>query len=356
MANGYFERGEVYWIRMDSGFGYEQGVGRPGVILSCNEQNNASGTVTIAFTSKQRQNSWEAEIEATGCVAYVKVSQIVTVDKTRLGKCIGVLNRSEMNEVDKLLEYYFDLGYVDDTAVKEKETEISVRDIQIKELREEIAKLKAEVAAHADDEMAVKVEIAMWQRLYEKALDQLCSMKLTGDVIRRAEKKAPVVEVAPKETVKVEPVVEDEPKLVDINTAKFDELKKCGLSSNVVLSVINGRPYKSVTDLKKVPGFTSTMYGIMSKKLCCVMQPKPKKVTSALVEPDPGYETETAKVNINTAKAKEIMEVLGCGNNAAYAITSYRNQNGLFTRVEELLSVRYWTESLLKKHRSKLEV
>lgn len=356
MANGYFERGEVYWVRMDSGFGFEQGVGRPGVILSCDTQNNATETVTIAFCSKQPQKSWGVEIEATGCTSYVIGNQIATVDKSRLGKCIGVLNKAEMGEVEKLLEDYFDLGYVDDTAVKEKETEIAARDTQIKELKEEITKLKSEIAARDDAETAEKVEIAMWQRLYEKALDQVCSMKLTGDITRRVERKAPVVVGAPKEPGT--PVVEDEPKLVDINTAKFDELKRLGMSNNIALAVIDKRPYKSVEDLKKVPGFTSIMYGIMSKKVCCVVQPK--KIVSALVEPDAGHEAEepaSEKVNVNTVKtASEIKRRTGMDMKAACEIINHRKSVGRYEKIEDLLALKKFGETSMKRYGHLLEV
>lgn len=351
MANGYFERGEIYWVSLGNGLS-EISVTRPAVIVS-SEKVNRKGQVAVVFmTTKEKANDWDVFTDVTGKDSWIKCDNITTVSTSYLGKCIGVLNSAEMRSVEDSLEKVFDLGYVDDMAVKEKEAEIAARDIQIKELKEEVAKLQAEIAARADDDMARKVETEMWQRLYEKALDQVCSMKLTGDVTRRVE-KSPVVNLPP---VKRDEPVEDEPKQVDINTAKFNELRACGFSNNIALAVINNRPFESVEDLKNLPGVNVAMYGIISKKVCCVAQPKPKKIT---VEPDAGCVAEapsTEKVNINTATGKEIMATLGVGNNAAYAVTSHRKKNGLFTRVEELSGVRYWSEGMLAKHRDKLEV
>lgn len=435
MANGYFERGEMYDILFGDALAGEMAAHRPGVIVSSDEGNRTSPSVLMVYTTTTTANkriSVNHPFQMNGWDNYALCSQIVTVNKNRLKKFYGKLSDSDMRAIDGCLEEALDLGYIDDTAVKEKEAEIAVRDVQIKELKAEIAKLQAEIDKRADDDMAVKVEIAMWQRLYEKALDQVCSMKLTGDITRRAE-RAPVAPVKPAPIVEPknpEPPVEDEPKLVDINTAKFDELRKCGFSSNIAVTIINRRPYSSVEDLKNVPGINSMMYGILSKKVCCVAQPKPKRIVSALVEPDQGYEVEkvnintatakeiteklgfgsqyyghkivkyrnengsyvdleelrdvkdlpknfldryrdhitigedepsqkqtsAGKVNVNTAKAAEIKELLGCSLNAAYAITAYRRTNGSISRLEEIASLQYWSESMLAKYRDKLEV
>lgn len=354
MANGYFERGEMYDILFGEALPGEMAAHRPGIIVSSEEGNRASPTVLMVYTTTTTTAGKDISVNhpfvMNGWKNYALCNQIATVNKNRLKNFYGRLSDSDMNAIDGCLEIALDLGYIDDTAVKEKETEIAARDIQIKELREEIAKLKAEIAAHDDNEMAVKVEIAMWQRLYEKALDQLCSMKLTGDITRRAEK---ALVAAPKVEAPA-PVVEDEPKLIDINTAKFDELKKCGLSNNIAVSVIARRPYKSVEELKKVPGITGVIYGILSKKVCCT---KVAPVVSAApvvkpAEPDPGFE----RININTARAVEIAETLRISKNAAYAATAYRKKNGPFKSLDELADLPYWSEGIVEKHRDMMEV
>lgn len=348
MANGYFERGEVYWVRLDSGIGAEKGFGRPGVIVSADFLNNSSDLVSVAMTTTKNNGNymWNVQNEATDRTSWVQCNQVMSYDKSRLSTCIGKLNSAEMQAVDDALEKVFDLGYIDDSAVKEKEAEIAALKLQLKEQQEEIAKLNAHIDSHADEDMAKKVEIEMWQRLYEKALDQVCSMKLTGDVTRRTEKSSPPVKPA-------EPKTEDSPKLVDINSCKFTELKKIGLSDNIAMTIVNRRPYKNISDLKNLPGLTSVKYKLIENKIFCSAVKKP--IVSALPEADLGYDPPE-KVNINTAKAAEIKEALGCGINAAYAITRHRKTNGLITSLEELASLPFWTKSLLAKYRDKMEV
>jgi competence protein ComEA len=46
------------------------------------------------------------------------------------------------------------------------------------------------------------------------------------------------------------------------------------------------------------------------------------------------------KVNVNTARVDELAAVPGIGEERARAIVAYRDQNGLFLSVDDLLSVR----------------
>ena len=128
MADGYFERGEVYQVRMDSGFGSEQGYFRPGLIVSNNQGNATSPTVNVAFlTTKVKPIGVNIEVGATGRQSWVLCNQIATVDKARLGSYMGILNSYEQAAVDEALETVFDLGYIDDKSIKEKEAEIADR-------------------------------------------------------------------------------------------------------------------------------------------------------------------------------------------------------------------------------------
>lgn len=372
MANGYFERGEIYWVRVDAGVGSETGIGRPGLIVSCQKSNDASECVNIAWlTTQNKPLPWHILTFSTGKRSFIMCNQIATIDKSRIGKFLSKLPPDEMKEVDTALEEQFDLGYIDDSAVKEKEIEIAALETEKKELLTEVALLKAKLevaeAKHKDELLAQRVEVDMWQGLYMKSLDQVVSMKLNGDIAIRTEKR-PVV---PEEPVVLEvpknpepPKVEEtqEPELLDINTCKFSELRDAGLSSNIVLTIINRRPHKKLEDIKNVPGMTKSMYQIMSKKLCCIYEP-PKK---AIVVPDPGYEEEepvvapeepkpTGKVNVNTATGAEIHRV-GIAQAPAYAIVKYRREHGTFKTLDDLLNVPYCGKIFMSRHRDKLEV
>ncbi len=296
MANGYFERGEVYWVRMDNGFGGEQGVGRPGLIISGDGENSQNDTVTIVFlTTKFWPSKRRAQIEATGTTSYVIHNQIMTYDKSRLGKCIGMINSAEQKVVDDVLEEYLDLDYVDDAALKEKEREIEARDAVIAEKDREIANLKAAVAAEAKKaenvELSYKVENAMWQKLYEKVLNQVVDMKYTNDLFLKNH-LGREVEVAPVEP-KVPEAVVDEPQVVEAEAVEP------------------------------------------------VVVPEGRSVT---------------KVNVNTASAKEIVEKTGMSMTVAYGIVGKRKRDGAYKKLEDLLNPPRFTQSHMDRYRDKLEV
>lgn len=348
MANGYFERGEIYWVRMDSGFGYEQGVGRPGVILSTNKQNTSGNTVTIAFCSKQPQKAWEIEIEATGVTSYVKCAMINTVDKTRLGKCIGVLTGAEMKELEDTLEDYFELGYVDDATIKAKDKEIEALKAQIVELTGEVAREQAKnielSAKHEDELLSYKVENAMWQKCYDKALSQLVDMKVNGDLSR----KVPIKVEVPKQPEKLELVVEPvKDERVDINHCTQTQLKKIGMSDGLARSVVAKRPFGSVADLKNVPGMNGKKFQIFEPKLCCT--------PLEIVVLDEETETEVTPLNINGVLAKELHEVTGVSLSQCYDITKYRNDNGAYQNWDDLRKAPRVSDGVIAKLQGKIE-
>ena len=383
MANGYFERGEVYWVRMDAGLGAEQGVGRPGVIITCDELNTKNTTVTIAFLSrKYHPYQTYVEVYATGEQSYVICNQLMSYDKSRLGKFIGKLNSAEQKAVDDALERVLDLGYQDDEALKEKDREIEARDAvikekdaEIKDWKELVARLKEE---SADVVESLKIESAMFQRLYKKALDAVVDMKFAGDVALRCRTpeppvvgvvaEPPVVEEQPVEEPPVEEdgQAENEPvenERVDINTCTMTTLKKLGFSLPMAKKIKEARPFSSVEDLKRVNGLKASLYRVIEPKLCCspvevteaegveAVESVAEEVVETPVEtpvekkPDPGFEL----VDINTAGGKDL-EAVGFNLGTAYKITSYRKRNGLFTSIDDLRNVPI-SKTMIDKYR-----
>ena len=65
----------------------------------------------------------------------------------------------------------------------------------------------------------------------------------------------------------------------------------------------------------------------------------------------------TTKVNLNTADAPTLQrELSGVGEKKAQAIVDYREANGTFVSVDELLEVKGIGESILERNRDKLSV
>ncbi|MBD0702826.1 MULTISPECIES: ComEA family DNA-binding protein [Pseudomonas] len=67
--------------------------------------------------------------------------------------------------------------------------------------------------------------------------------------------------------------------------------------------------------------------------------------------------TQSARVDLNGADAATLQrELTGIGKGKAEAIVAYRESNGPFSSVEELLEVKGIGKAILDKNRDKLEV
>ena len=67
--------------------------------------------------------------------------------------------------------------------------------------------------------------------------------------------------------------------------------------------------------------------------------------------------TQGAKVNLNAANAETLQkELSGIGAAKAGAIVAYREENGAFTSVDELIEVKGIGKALLDKNRDRLAI
>lgn len=79
----------------------------------------------------------------------------------------------------------------------------------------------------------------------------------------------------------------------------------------------------------------------------------PNAPAAAMQKPE-GTE-QGAKVNLNTANAETLQkELSGIGAGKASAIVAYREENGLFTSIDELIEVKGIGKAILDKNRDKL--
>ena len=100
-----FQRGDIYFIRLDSGTGSEQSGTRPAVILQNDVGNTYSPTLIVAtLTSKTEKKA----AQPTHCLvepeklepSIVQAEQIFTIDKSRVQNFAGHLTPEEMSRVD----------------------------------------------------------------------------------------------------------------------------------------------------------------------------------------------------------------------------------------------------------------
>jgi mRNA interferase MazF len=109
-------RGGIYVAALDPVVGREISKTRPVVVVSNDKNNQFSGTVTILpITSKKLQGIYPFEVflpKGTGNLpkdSKVKADQIRTLDKARLVKQIGRLDRKEIEEIEKAMKIHLGL-------------------------------------------------------------------------------------------------------------------------------------------------------------------------------------------------------------------------------------------------------
>ena len=114
-------KGEVYSISLgNEGIGSEQKGDRYAVVIQNNTGNYYSPTTIVALiTSKMCKAQLPTHIEInktnSGIMqpSIIMCEQVRTVDKSRLGEKIGVLNYQKHQELNKALCISLDLNYID---------------------------------------------------------------------------------------------------------------------------------------------------------------------------------------------------------------------------------------------------
>ncbi|MEG0293799.1 helix-hairpin-helix domain-containing protein [Enterococcus sp.] len=66
--------------------------------------------------------------------------------------------------------------------------------------------------------------------------------------------------------------------------------------------------------------------------------------------------SSTSLININTADLNELQQLTGIGPSKAQAIISYREENGLFQRLEDLLQVTGFGEKTFEKLKNMIKI
>lgn len=100
-----FQRGDIYFVRLDSRTGSEQSGTRPAVILQNDVGNSCSPTLIVAtLTSKTEKKAAQPThclVELEGLEpSIVQAEQIFTIDKSRVKRFVGHLTPEEMGRVD----------------------------------------------------------------------------------------------------------------------------------------------------------------------------------------------------------------------------------------------------------------
>lgn len=100
------KQGEVYWTRLDPVVGHEQAKTRPCAVLSADAFNRHRGTVVIVPLTTSMQPTHTPLLMATpsmGEHTKARIEHIRSVDKSRLGRRMGVLSAADLQTIASAL-------------------------------------------------------------------------------------------------------------------------------------------------------------------------------------------------------------------------------------------------------------
>lgn len=96
---------EICLVSLDPTIGHEVRSSRPAVVISPNEMNDNIETVIIApMTTKSHAYPTRIPITLKGKNGWIVLDQIRTIDKRRLIKKLGELDKSSIEKVKKIIQ------------------------------------------------------------------------------------------------------------------------------------------------------------------------------------------------------------------------------------------------------------
>ena len=99
---------EIVLVNLDPTVGSEIQKTRPCVIVSPNEINHNLQTLVVSpMTATSRKYPTRVEVKHHGKIGWIAIDQIRTIDKVRVIKTLGTLNKSETREVKSVIKETF---------------------------------------------------------------------------------------------------------------------------------------------------------------------------------------------------------------------------------------------------------
>ena len=287
MGNVNFERGQVWYVDFDNGFGGNIASGRPVLLVSSDIDCERNDYVEVAVMTRQdKKMIVNVRVMSGGVSGYVLCNSINSVEKSRLRDCKGKLSDSDMAKVDEGI--LIALGMKDARST---------------------ATAGAEV-------VELTVERDMYKRLYERALEKL-----------------------------VESAYARESRPVDVASQPEPPQKK---TARVIADPVEPEPEEQPPQPKQ-----RAVRVVTNEVDPDSVKPEPSKKKNSWTRHEPVAGAE--KVNINTCVAQDLTAI-GMERSAAHSITGYRNKNGAFSDVLDLLKVKRISAAMLEKFEHLLEV
>ena len=103
------KRYEIYLVKLNPTVGSEIQKTRPCIVISPNEMNILKTVIVAPMTSKGFEFIFRPKIKFEKKDGLVLLDQIRTVDKTRLIKKLGSVNKATSKEISKILITMFEV-------------------------------------------------------------------------------------------------------------------------------------------------------------------------------------------------------------------------------------------------------
>ncbi|MGN1422504.1 MAG: helix-hairpin-helix domain-containing protein [Oscillospiraceae bacterium] len=143
----------------------------------------------------------------------------------------------------------------------------------------------------------------------------------------------------------------DTPAVTSVTTVNSAEYNTAVTSSSAATAVTSTAPTEPVIIIDQTAGAYSHEKTETT--------PAAVRAQTAAVPAEPTEPTEQAQsdlINVNTASAEELMTLNGIGEVKAQAIIDYREENGGFSDIDELINVKGIGEKTLEKIRSSVTI
>lgn len=99
---------DIVLVNLDPTAGSDIQKTRPCVIVSPNEINHNLQTLVVSpMTATSRKYPTRVEVKHHGKIGWIAIDQIRTIDKVRVIKTLGTLNKSEIREVKSVIKETF---------------------------------------------------------------------------------------------------------------------------------------------------------------------------------------------------------------------------------------------------------
>ena len=103
------KRFEIHLVKLNPTVGSEIQKTRPCIVVSPNEMNVLKTVIVAPITSKGFDFVFRPKIKFKSKDGLVLLDQIRTVDKTRLVKKLGIVNKKTSQEISKMLIQMFEM-------------------------------------------------------------------------------------------------------------------------------------------------------------------------------------------------------------------------------------------------------